>query len=109
VRNQGHVGPKVTWRDWRKEHTAGAIDHHNPIQVAASYCGKASPDLSLNQCHDGLRAGTNLHVPNIVLWRAGTKNNARLKPVHSAKKVADHCSLTSLNTYEHSLAFVYTW
>jgi len=35
------------------------------LQVGASYCGKTSPDLSLNQCHHNLGVVINLHVPNI--------------------------------------------
>jgi len=56
-RNQGRIGPKVT----------GTTDIWNTLllQVGASYCGKGSPDLSLNQCHDDLRVVINLHAPNI--------------------------------------------
>jgi len=35
------------------------------LQVGAYYCGRASPDLSLNQCHDDLRVVINLNVPYI--------------------------------------------
>jgi len=36
-----------------------------PACVGVSYCGKASPDLLLNQCHDDLRVVINLQVTNI--------------------------------------------
>ena len=41
------------------------------LKVEASYCGKASPDLLLSQCHDDLRVVINLHVPNIHCFIEG--------------------------------------
>lgn len=53
-----------------------------------------NPDVSLNQCHhhDDLKVVINLHMCQTfsILLRASLQNNARLKPVHSAKKFANH-------------------
>jgi len=75
---------KSDWNNWHEEHT----EHHwlpQSLQVGASYCDKASLDLSLNQCHDDLRVVINLYVPNNFLLSAGPQCNPRLKPVCSAK------------------------
>ena len=81
-------------KDWHKEQQLVPLTTTS-LLVGPSYCGKASTDLSLNQCHDDLRLVINLHVPNIYYFtalRTGSQNNARLKPVRCAKKVAEPCT-----------------
>lgn len=57
------------------------------LQARAPFCGKAIPDLSLNLCHDDLRAVMNLHLPIIHYFKNRWQNNARLKPADSAEKL----------------------
>ena len=81
---------ELDWLDIRNTLLdAGGIDEHNPL-VGASYCRKTSPDLSwVSDMMTYNLQKISMNQTFVVLLWAGLQNNASLKLVHSAKKIAN--------------------
>jgi len=80
---------KSDWNDWYKEHTAGAIDYHNPSRsehCAAERQAQISYSISAMMTYE--LQYISMCQTFIILLKVGSQNNARLKAVRSAKKFA---------------------
>jgi len=80
---------KSDWNDWYKEHTAGAIDYHNPYRsehCAAERQAQISYSISAMMTYE--LQYISMCQTFIILLKVRSQNNARLKPVRSAKKFA---------------------
>jgi len=88
VRNQGQIG-QSDWNDWHREHSEGPMDYHNPYRRSIKQA-QISHWISAMMSYD--LQDICMCQTLIILLRGGPQNNARLKPVRSAKKVADTCA-----------------